>query len=205
MWVINVNCNADDMEHDEKYWTDRYQTGETQWDTGGVTTPLREYFDQLTDKDLRILIPGCGNAWEAEYLHHRGFGNVFLADISEVPLQAFAKRYPDFPKHQLLHKDFFELDGTFDLIVEQTFFCALHPSQRAAFVRKCAGLLNPGGKLAGVLFNDPLNQDHPPYGGSKEEYLPYFTPYFDINIFDECYNSIKPRAGRELFILMTRK
>lgn len=30
--------------------------------------PLKVYFDQLTNKDLKILIPGGGNSHEAEYL-----------------------------------------------------------------------------------------------------------------------------------------
>jgi thiopurine S-methyltransferase len=61
-------------------------------------------------------------------------------------------------------------------------------------------LLNPGGKLVGLLFNDKLNTDKPPFGGTEEEYLNYFEKYFKIKTFEPCYNSIKPRAGRELFI-----
>ena len=193
------------MQHDEKYWTDRYQNRQTQWDTGAVTTPLKEYFDQITDKSLSILIPGCGNAWEAEYLHVKGFSNVYLVDISPVPLEDFSRRCPAFPKDHLLCQDFFLLQRKFDLIIEQTFFCALHPSQRDHYAKKCAELLKEEGKLVGVLFNDRLNVDHPPYGGSREEYLEFFSPRFNINIFTNCYNSIKPRAGRELFIHLTRK
>ena len=32
-------------------------------------------------------------------------------------------------------------------------------------------LLNEGKSIVGLLFNVPLNQDHPPFGGNKEEYL----------------------------------
>lgn len=191
------------MQLDEKYWTDRYHSGQTQWDAGAVTTPLKEYFDQLTDKSISILIPGCGNAWEAEYLHGLGFSNVFLVDISHLPLNEFARRCPGFPSGHLLHRDFFLLEQKFDMIVEQTFFCSLDPSQRKTYAEKCADLLNEGGKLVGLLFNDQLNKDHPPYGGSKEEYLQYFKPMYNVNVFEMCYNSIKPREGRELFIHLT--
>lgn len=188
------------MQLDEKYWSDRYEAGQTPWDAGAVTTPLKMYFDQLTDKSINILIPGCGNAWEAEYLHILGFKNVFLVDISRLPLNEFAKRCPDFSSAHLLHRDFFMLEQKFDMIIEQTFFCALHPSQRDAYSIKCADLLAEGGRLVGVLFDDKLNNDHPPYGGSKDEYLKYFEPRFSVKVFTRCYNSITPREGRELFI-----
>jgi len=191
------------MIHDEAYWTQRYTSNQTQWDAGEVTTPLKTYFDQLKDKNLSILIPGCGNAYEAEYLWENGFKNVYLADISEVPLKNFHNKNPSFPKEQLLHVDFFEIEAQFDLIVEQTFFCALHPSERSKYAKKCRSLLSDKGKLMGVLFDDPLFSDHPPYGGNKEEYLPYFKDLFRVEVFDRCYNSIKPREGRELYILLS--
>jgi thiopurine S-methyltransferase len=65
--------------------------------------------------------------------------------------------------------------------------------------------LKPGGKLVGLLFNDKLNTDKPPFGGNKEEYTWYFEKYFDLKTFESCHNSIKPRAGRELFIKFSKK
>lgn len=193
------------MDLNEKYWTNRYSEGQTGWDAGSVTTPLKTYFDQLTDKDMRILIPGCGNAHEAEYLFHHGFANVFLADISNVPLDDFSRRVVGFPEDHLLHMDFFELESEFDLIIEQTFFCALDPAMRIAYAGKVNQLLKSNGKLVGVLFDDPLNTDHPPFGGNKEEYKQLFGQYFNFNVFEACYNSIEPRKGRELFINLTPK
>ena len=73
------------------------------------------------------------------------------------------------------------------------------------YSRKMFELLKPGGKLVGLLFNDALNTDKPPFGGNKEEYEKYFKPYFELKVFDTAYNSIKPRAGRELFINLVKK
>lgn len=190
---------------DEKYWTNRYHNGQTQWDVGDITTPLKEYFDGLLNKDLRILIPGAGNAYEAAYLHKLGFKNVYILDLSKVPLQQFATRNPDFPKEHLLEGDFFELNEKFDLMVEQTFFCALDPALRPAYARQAANVLKPGARLAGLLFDAPLNDDRPPFGGNKEEYLSYFEPYFQVHKFERAYNSIKPREGRELWIDLVRR
>lgn len=72
------------MALDETYWSGRYQNNEAGWDIGTVSTPLKEYFDQLTDKTVAILIPGCGNSYEAEYLLQLGFSNITLIDISSV-------------------------------------------------------------------------------------------------------------------------
>lgn len=189
---------------DEKYWSARYEAGQTQWDAGEITPPLRHYFDQLTQKEVKILIPGGGNGYEAEYLHRQGFGQIYLLDFSYVPLQQFKQRNPDFPEQHLLQYDFFALEEQFDLVVEQTFFCALHPSQRPAYAQKMHALLKPGGKVVGLLFDDALNKDHPPFGGTRAEYLLYFEPLFRTVKLEPCYNSIKPRAGRELWMTLTK-
>lgn len=189
---------------DESYWTERYQNQQTGWDLGEISPPLKAYIDQLNDTSLTILIPGSGNSYEAAYLHSRGFTNVFIVDLSSAPLQAFLAKYPDFPKENAIEGDFFELEGQFDLILEQTFFCALPPQFRSQYAEKILSLLKPGGKLVGVLFNIPLNQDRPPFGGDSAEYLKYFDPLFNIEVFEECYNSIKPRQGSELFMVMQK-
>lgn len=181
------------------FWEDRYREGKTGWDIGQISTPLKTYIDQLINKDQKILIPGAGNAWEAQYLFYKGFKNVFVADLVKPPLENFARRCPDFPKKQILHKDFFEIKGQFDLILEQTFFCALPRAKRPAYAKKAFDLLKPEGKIVGVLFNFEFTENGPPFGGSRNEYLTYFSEYFNIEILEPCYNSIKPRQANELF------
>jgi thiopurine S-methyltransferase len=63
-------------------------------------------------------------------------------------------------------------------------------------------LLKPNGKLVGLFFDDVLNADKPPFGGNKAEYLSYIKHPLTIKTFETCYNSIKPRAGRELFAIV---
>lgn len=186
-------------------WEKRYQDDETGWDIGSVSRPLKAYFDQLENKKLKILIPGCGNAHEAAYLHEKGFSNVYLLDIATTPLKNFSGRYPDFPKEHLVQTNFFEHKRQYDLIVEQTFFCAIDPADRAAYAKHTAALLPKGGKLVGLLWAVPMNEDHPPFGGSKSEYLDYFEPYFKLRTFEMAYNSIKPRAERELFLIAEKE
>ena len=186
------------------YWEERYQKGETGWDAGKITTPIKEYIDQLTNKNLKILIPGAGNGYEFDYLIEKGFKNVYVIDIAETPLENIKKRKPEFATH-LLHADFFSLETKFDLILEQTFFCALPPEKRPQYVEKMASILNPKGKLAGLLFDFPLTSEGPPFGGSKEEYINRFTPKFEIKKLEHSYNSIKPRENKELFFIFEVK
>ncbi|NQZ77940.1 MAG: methyltransferase domain-containing protein [Ekhidna sp.] len=190
------------MNQEEAYWTDRYRNNSTGWDIGFPSTPLKEYIDQLTNKNLKILIPGAGSAYEAEYLHSKGFDNVHVLDISSDPLEQFHQRVPTFPEKHLLHQDFFKLAGEYDLILEQTFFCSFYPSKhnRQAYVSKISELLRPGGKLAGVWFKHPLEEHSTrPYGGYRAEYLSYLTPHLALITFEDCFNSIPPRSGNELF------
>ncbi|MBS1634517.1 MAG: methyltransferase domain-containing protein [Bacteroidetes bacterium] len=193
------------MNLNAEYWNKRYLTDDFGWDIGSVSTPLKNYFDQLNNKNLEILIPGAGNAYEAAYLFENGFTRVHILDFAEEPLKQFAAKYPAFPKENLHHEDFFKHRGQYDLIIEQTFFCALNPSLREAYATHMHELLKPGGTLAGLLFDNPMNADHPPFGGNREEYQRYFDPYFTYKHFEACYNSIKPRDSKELFMVLERK
>ena len=193
------------MDLSANFWDNRYQTNDVGWDLGTISPPLKAYFDQLTNLDLKILIPGGGNSYEAEYLFNKGFKNVYVVDLSQTALDNLIARVPDFPPSNLILNNFFDLNMTFDLIIEQTFFCAINPSLRADYAKKASDILNVNGKVAGLLFDATLNTTHPPFGGSKTEYLGYFKPYFDIKIMDDSYNSIKPREGRELFFIIQKK
>lgn len=192
------------MQLDQDFWNSRYASGEMGWDVGEPSRPLKEFIDTLTDLSLRILIPGCGSAHEAQYLWERGFCNVYLIDIAPLALENFAERVPDFPKNQLICGDFFKHEGQYDLILEQTFFCAIDPSLREGYAKQMHRLLIDGAVLAGVMFGVPMNADKPPFGGSMEEYLAYFSPLFHEVRLKPCTNSIVPRMGSELWVHMTK-
>lgn len=192
------------MELDADFWTARYTTGQTGWDIGAVSTPLKEYFDQLADKHLEVLIPGGGRSYEAEYLHKQGFTHVHVVDLSGEPFADLVQRCPEFPRGHLHVANFFNHAGRYDRIIEQTFFCALDPQLRPQYVQHTHELLAPGGKLVGVLFDDALFTDHPPYGGNAAEYRRLFSPTYGKLSLEPCYNSIPPRAGRELWLSAER-
>lgn len=196
-------------ENNQEYWSKRYNDGDIGWDIGAISSPMKSYFDQLKNKDLKILIPGAGNSYEAEYLYKNGFTNVHILDISEVPLTNFQKRNPDFPAENSHCQDFFKHKGKYDIIIEQTFFSAFEPDQmtRVKYATKMASLLVPKGKLVGVFMDNLGIEDNEfrPFGATETEYRNYLKPHFDIVLFENCYNSIKTRKGNELFGIFQKK
>lgn len=193
------------MKLNSDYWENRYKTNEISWDAGTITTPLKEYIDQIEDKSIKILIPGAGNSYEFEYLLNNGFQNVYVLDFAQSPLDNIKERVSNCNENSLIKSDFFEHNETYDLILEQTFFCAIDPSLRGNYVSKMNSLLNTNGKIAGLLFQFPLTQVGPPFGGSKSEYLALFQNDFEVKTLETAYNSIKPRQGNELFFIFTKK
>ena len=187
-----------------EYWNKQYLQNMTGWDIGYASTPIKDFIDQLTNKDLKILVPGAGNAYEVEHLFHLGFKNTFLLDFSEQSILNFRSRCPDFPADQIIQKDFFDFEDSFDLIIEQTFFSSIPREKRSLYVQKIFELLHEGGTLIGLLFSHEFGFEGPPYGGTKEEYEHLFSPYFNIEIMSTAYNSIKPREERELFIKLRK-
>jgi methyl halide transferase len=191
------------MNHlNEDYWTNRYTENKIGWDIGAASAPLAAYIDQMVDKEVAILIPGAGNAYEAIYLYEQGFTDITICDLSMAPL----KRFEGHEVIKCVHGNFFDLEekNQFKIIFEQTFFCALHPSLRHDYVEKMKKLLANGGKLVGLLFASTFETEGPPYGGEINEYRTLFGNTMNIVTMDTAYNSILPRKGNEIFIILQK-
>jgi methyl halide transferase len=207
MWKT-LPCYRVKMAKSSTYWESRYQDGETGWDLNGVTPALQEAVKHLP-KDTKILIPGCGLAWDGEALHHAGFTEVYLSDWAPSAKAAFLRRVPSFPENHFFTEDFFEWAMSpvhakkFDLVLECTFYCAIPPTLRPQYVHAMQHLIKPGGKLMGLLFTFPLTEVGPPYGGSMEEYTTRFSHPFKLETFASSPLSIAPRADKEVFFIAT--
>jgi thiopurine S-methyltransferase len=188
---------------DSNYWNNRYLENTTGWDIGYANPVLLDYV-RTHPKNSRILFPGAGSAYEVEELWKEGYSNVHALDMAPEIKSRFLARNPEFPESQYLLGNFFDVQPHFDVIIEQTFFCALDPSLRPNYVQQMHHLMNRNGKLAGLLFNFD-KAEGPPFGGSKEEYMGLFKPNFEIMYMEVCENSIPPRQGNEFFFEMTAK
>ena len=192
---------------DQQFWDTHYREQQTGWDLGAVSAPLKAYIDQLQDKEIRILIPGAGNSYEARYLLEKGFRDVTILDIAPTVIERLKSQLEPSSGDRLhiLQGDFFRHQGSYDLILEQTFFCAIEPAQRTEYARHCSALLAPGGKVAGLLFNRDFEPGHPPFGGNADHYEQIFSPYFELKTWQSCYNSHPARAGSEWFMILKKK
>ncbi|NNF33160.1 MAG: methyltransferase domain-containing protein [Saprospiraceae bacterium] len=190
---------------DRKFWDERYASGKTGWDIGYASKPLTTYIDQLEDLNLNILIPGAGNGYEVIYLLEKGFKNLTVIDISTAAIKNIGKKLPEGHSVTLIRDDYFNHKGSYDIILEQTFFCALLPELRNRYISHSHSLLNDHGYIVGLLFNIVFDREGPPYGGNQEEYKQLFREFFTIKYCDPCYNSIAPRAGSEVFIKFIKK
>lgn len=184
---------------DQDYWDTQYKESATGWDLGQVAPVLVKYINSIDNKSTKILIPGCGNTYEADYLLQQGFLNITVIDIAPSLVKNLRKKFADNKNITIIQGDFFEHEGNYDLILEQTFFCALPPIMRQRYVWKMHELLNENGKLAGLLFNRTF-EIGPPFGGSKEAYENLFKPAFIALQMDENPDSAAPRAKSEVFI-----
>lgn len=187
-----------DSPLDQDYWDAQYKSKTTGWDLGQIAPPIRSFIDSLPNKNYRILIPGCGNTYEAAYLLEKGFTNITVIDIAPTLVSLLQLKYSNNPNISIILGDFFEHHGEYDVIIEQTFFCALPPFLRQKYVWKMHQLLAHNGKLAGLLFNRDFEVS-PPFGGNKEEYLQLFKEAFYLDKLEIAQESVEPRKNSELF------
>ena len=191
-----VTC---DLPLDQTYWDNQYQVNATGWDLGKVSPPIKAYIDTIDNKEAKILIPGCGNTYEAEYLLQQGFKNITVIDIAPTLVESLKQKFANNNNITIILGDFFDHQGKYDFIIEQTFFCALPPTMRQKYVWKMHQLLTDYGKLFGLLFNREFEVS-PPFGGSLNEYEHLLTKAFIFNSISLAGNSIPSRANTELFI-----
>ena len=191
----------------ENFWNNRYLEKDTGWDLGAISPAIKKWFDTKKNKDLQILIPGAGKGHEVKYGFDHGFNNIHYLDISTEAVAFFKDNCPNLPKEQILISDFFDLkkDLFFDVVIEQTFFCAINPALRKSYVKKTHEILKKNGYIIGLLFNKKFDTQGPPFGGFYEEYVELFSKLFVIEKLENSINSAIPRKENEFWIKMRKK
>lgn len=190
-------------------WEQRYREGDTPWEKGAAAPPLRVWLSRHAIGG-HVLVPGCGSGHDVRLLAASGAGYVLGLDIAPSALRA-AGEYPPVGPEEYRLGDICDLpadlQGRFDWVFEHTCFCALDPSQRAAYVRGATRALKPGGRILGVFFPHTGNPpgEGPPFSISPRELDAAFEDEFQLR---ECRIPAVGYPGRvgceELRILQKR-
>jgi SAM-dependent methyltransferase len=202
----NVNLGEDGPD-----WDGAYVEGAMPWDKGAPAPPLAGYLARHEVKG-RVLVPGCGLGHDVRALAAQGAEVVGL-DISPTAV-GMAGEQERAGEETYLLGDLFalgdEMKGAFDWVFEHTCFCAIDPSMRADYVEAVSGVLKPGGKLLGVFYLNPYDEEHepgagPPHGATVEEIERLFGGRFEVVegwVPGEAYEG---REGLEWMGVMERR
>ncbi len=194
-------------------WNERYKDGNTPWDLSGPTPEFVRLLEEgLLPPKGRVLVPGGGRGHDAILFAQRNSQyEVALVDFAPEALQAALVESAKLKATVLaFRQNFFDLpsigyhQANYDLILEYTFFCAIAPELRPAYVKTVSSLLKSGGLLAGLFFPLTIDKPGPPFAVSQDEVEKLFQPYFDVKI-EKPQRSVKPREGREFLGLFRRK
>jgi SAM-dependent methyltransferase len=185
------------------FWDERFERGVTPWDQAGVQ-PAFEAF-ALAHAGLPVLIPGCGNAWEAGWLADRHH-DVRAIDFSPAAVASAREALGTARAANVEQADFFTYEPPFvpGWIFERAFLCALPKAQRSRYAARMAELLPAGGLLAGFFFLGDTRSG-PPFGIERAELDALLAPYFELIDDQPVDGSIPVFVGRERWLTWRRR
>jgi thiopurine S-methyltransferase len=178
-----------------EFWEKRYREQVTPWDAGRSPPEVQSFIEGLAPR-RRVLIPGCGSAYEARAFAAAGH-DVVAIDFSEAALAAARSVLGEL--HAVLrHGDFItaDLGAPFDLVYERAFLCALPRRLWPAYAERIAQVLRPGGQLVGFFFWSE-GERGPPFGLHPGELDALLEPAFARVTDAPARESIPVFVGKE--------
>jgi len=178
-----------------EFWEKRFRENFTPWDAGRVPSAL-ERFLAAEPRGRRVLIPGCGSAYEVRAFAEAGH-EVLAVDFAPAAVErAQAILGPLSGGVRLA--DFFDADlgALYDLVYERAFLCSLPRPLRPRYAQRVRELLGPRGRIAGFFFFED-GERGPPFGlksGELEQLLADRFEQIDDRPVDD---SIPIFAGKE--------
>ena len=165
-------------------WDELYRRGETFWDKGGASPPMREYLEKHAVRG-RVLVPGCGRGHEVALAVEHGLDAVGL-DIAPTAVAEARSLYPRLAERFVAGSLFdppAELRGAFDAVLEHTCMSALPPGLRGEYRRGIDVTLKKGGLLIGVWFINPdldPGEEGPPFPLSVPDLTRLFAEGYEV-------------------------
>lgn len=188
-----------------EFWDVRYRERFTPWDAGAVPSQLRD-FVAGNPPPARVLVPGCGSGHDVRCFAEAGW-NVEGIDFSEPAIEAASGILGPY-RDRVRFADFFGNDvvGPYELVYERAFLCALPRGLWPKWSKRMAGLVPPGGRIAGFFFFEPGERRGPPFPLDSQAELesvmgPAFTRIEDAPVPD----SLPVFAGKERWQIWRRK
>jgi SAM-dependent methyltransferase len=189
---------------DPEFWNLRYGARYTPWDAGNVPERLRSFVAALGSA-RRVLVPGCGSAWDVRFFAESGW-HVLGIDFSP---EALAAARPVLGAHGACAReaDFFASisEAPFDVVYERAFLCALPRRLWPAWGRRVGELLVPGGLLAGFFYFEAGERGPPFPLHSQAELASLLEPAFDLGEDAPVEDSIPVFAGKERWQVWRRR
>jgi SAM-dependent methyltransferase len=192
-------------------WESRYQNRETPWDKGKSHPMAKELSDQ-TLPEGGILAPGCGAGWDLSALSAtHPTRRIIGLDIAPSAIEAARSNNHHLPNVEAHPGDFLMDDlrarfGLIAMIWEHTCFCAIHPTQRPAYVAAAARALAPGGFLCGLFFIElDDGGSGPPWNCPLPEWRAHFEKDFEILRAEPVHSTFDGRHGEEWGAVLRRK
>ena len=191
-------------------WDAMWHDQITPWDMGKPSPPLVAWLKAgALPKGRRVLLPGCGRAYEARLLAEAGYEPVGV-DLCGLAVEEARTQLADIAGATIIQADVIAdiariAETPFDWAFDQTFFCALEPRDRAPSARAMARALRPGGELWALTFQVGT-PDGPPYHTDAREYadIHIAAGFEEIEIRKLDIESHTPRQGRETLVRLRR-
>ncbi|WP_323122802.1 methyltransferase domain-containing protein [Burkholderia alba] len=186
---------------DASFWDERFERGVTPWDMASAPPAFVAFASRHARR--RVLIPGCGSAYEALWLAQAGWP-VRAVDFSA---QAVSAAREQLGEHAAIveQADFFAYEPPFvpEWIYERAFLCAIPKTLWPDYATRMAALLPKGALLAGFFFFGETPKG-PPFGIGRAALDALLGPYFELIEDEPVAESLPVFAGRERWLTWRR-
>jgi SAM-dependent methyltransferase len=199
------------MSHKEntvQFWDEMYVSQNTGWDLDGPT-PVFEKISKTISKG-KVCILGCGRGYDAVMFAENDF-KVTAVDFAPEAIKSLNKLVNKKKVNlTVLQEDIFNLEEQFfeyfDYVIEQTCFCAIHPTRRLDYAHLVKNILKKNGRLIGLWLplNKKISEGGPPYGTSVKEVKSYFKNLWEVEIEEFPELSVSSRINKEKLIIFKK-
>jgi SAM-dependent methyltransferase len=148
-------------------WQARFEADDAPWERPGVHPAVAHWLEAgALRPGLSVYVPGCGRGREPEALAQAGL-KVTASDYAPSAAAFQRDKLAPFSSTEVVEANSltWRPEAPFDRLYEQTFLCAIHPHDRAAYENMAFEVLKPGGQLL-ALFMQKDERGGPPYGCS---------------------------------------